>query len=131
MINSGIYNYIDVLDKGADACWTRNEVISNNIANVYTPNYKRKDVAFNAYLEEAMVGSGNLDGKISRINTRLEEINCSVYTDNVNLSYRIDGNNVDISAENAYLAENQIRYNALIDSMNQEFTRIRTAIGSR
>ena len=44
---------------------------------------------------------------------------------------RIDGNNVDISAENAYLAENQIRYNALIDSMNQEFTRIRTAIGSR
>ena len=78
MINSGIYNYIDVLDKGADACWTRNEVISNNIANVDTPNYKRKDVAFNAYLEEAMVGSGNLDGKISRINTRLEEINCSV-----------------------------------------------------
>ncbi|MDD5948512.1 MAG: flagellar basal body rod protein FlgB [Lachnospiraceae bacterium] len=129
MINTGIYNYIDVLDKGADACWTRNEVLSNNIANVDTPNYKRKDVAFSAYLEEALIGSGSLDGRISQINTKLEEINCSVYTDNVNLSYRTDGNNVDISTENVYLAENQIRYNALIDSMKQEFSRIRTALG--
>lgn len=130
MINSGIYNYINVLDKGADACWTRNEVISNNIANVDTPGYKRKDVAFSAYLNEAMVGSGSLDGRVSRINARLEEINCSVYTDNVNLSYRADGNNVDIATENVYLAENQLRYNALVDSMNQEFSRIRTAIGN-
>lgn len=129
MINTGIYNYIDVLDKGADACWTRNEVLSNNIANVDTPNYKRKDVAFSAYLEEALIGSGSLDGRISQINTKLEEINCSVYTDNVNLSYRTDGNNVDISTENVYLAENQIRYNALIDSMKHEFGRIRTALG--
>lgn len=128
MINSGIYNYIDVLDKGAKASWTRNEVISNNIANVDTPGYKRKDVAFNAYLEEALIGSGTLDGRISKVNLRLEEINCSVYTDNVNLTYRMDGNNVDISTENVYLAENQIRYNALVDSMNQEFSRIRTAI---
>ena len=129
MINSGIYNYIDVLDKGADAAWTRNEVLSNNIANVDTPGYKRKDVMFNAYLEEALIGVGTLDDRITKINTRLEEINCSVYTDNVNLSYRIDGNNVDISTENVYLAENQIRYNALVDSMNQEFSRIRTALG--
>lgn len=129
MINTGIYNYIDVLDKGADACWTRNEVLSNNIANVDTPNYKRKDVAFSAYLEEALIGSGSLDGRISQINTKLDEINCSVYTDNVNLSYRTDGNNVDISTENVYLAENQIRYNALVDSMRNEFSRIQTALG--
>lgn len=80
-------------------------------------------------MEEALIGSGSLDGRISQINTKLEEINCSVYTDNVNLSYRTDGNNVDISTENVYLAENQIRYNALIDSMKQEFSRIRTALG--
>ena len=38
MINSSIYNYVNVLDKAADASWIRNEVISNNIANVDTPN---------------------------------------------------------------------------------------------
>ena len=46
MISSSIYNYVNVLDKAADASWLRNEVISNNIANATTPNFKRKDVEF-------------------------------------------------------------------------------------
>lgn len=50
MINSQIYNFVNVLDKAADAAWTRNEVINNNLANVNTPNYKRKDVQFETYL---------------------------------------------------------------------------------
>jgi flagellar basal body rod protein FlgC len=33
MISTGAYNYINVLDKAADASWTRNTVIANNIAN--------------------------------------------------------------------------------------------------
>ena len=37
MISSGAYNYINVLEKASDASWTRNSVISNNIANVDTP----------------------------------------------------------------------------------------------
>lgn len=129
MINSGIYDYVNVLNRGADACWTRNEVLSNNIANVDTPNYKRKEVAFEAYLEEALVGTGTLDAKVSQINTKIEELKCSVYTDNVNLSYRTDGNNVNIATENVYLAENQIRYNTLVDCMGQEFSRINTVLG--
>ena len=129
MINSSLFNYVDVIDRGADACWTRNEVISNNIANVDTPNYKRKEVAFEAYLEEALVGTGSLDSKIRQINTDISELKCSVYTDNTNLSYRSDGNNVDIATENVYLAENQIRYNTLVDCMSQEFSRIKIALG--
>ena len=38
------------------------------------------------------------------------------------LSYRIDGNNVDLSTENVELAAEQINYNALIDSMNNELS---------
>ena len=44
MINSNAYNFINVLEKAADASWTRNTLISNNIANVDTPGYKRKDI---------------------------------------------------------------------------------------
>ena len=51
MINSGVFRYINVLDKAADASWARNEVLNNNMANVATPNYKRKDVRFESYLE--------------------------------------------------------------------------------
>ena len=55
MINTNIYNYINVLNKAADAANTRNEIITNNLANVDTPNYKRKDVSFENYLEQGAV----------------------------------------------------------------------------
>ena len=41
MFNSSAFDYINVLDKAADAAWLRNDAISNNIANVDTPGYKR------------------------------------------------------------------------------------------
>lgn len=36
MINSNAFSYINVLDRAADASWTRETVIGNNIANVDT-----------------------------------------------------------------------------------------------
>ena len=50
MINSNAYNYINVLKATADASWTRNNLLTNNIANATTPNYKRKDISFNSFL---------------------------------------------------------------------------------
>ena len=45
-----------------------------------------------------------------------------MYTDSASFAYRMDGNNVDIDTENTMLASNQIKYNALQDSINQEFS---------
>ena len=53
MLASGIYDYIDVLNKGADAAWLRETAISNNIANGDTPGYKRQDVDFEGILERS------------------------------------------------------------------------------
>ena len=130
MINTNIYNYINVLDKAADAANTRNEVLANNIANVDTPNYKRKDVSFQNYLEQALIGAEALDTRVSEVNTHLSDFGGVVYTDSSVLSYRLDGNNVDIDTENAYLAENHIRYNALVDQIGQEFSRYKTVLSS-
>ena len=44
MFNSNVFNYVNVLQKAADAAWLRNDVLSNNISNVSTPGYKRQDV---------------------------------------------------------------------------------------
>ena len=126
MIGSGAYNYINVLSKAAYASSVRNEVINNNIANVDTPNFKRQDVSFETYLNSAISGFGNLDEAVSNIN--MGNISPSVYTDSSSLSYRLDGNNVDIQTENAYLAQNQLRYYTLLDSMNQEFSRLKSVI---
>ena len=128
MINTNVYNYINVLDKAADAANTRNEILANNIANVDTPIYKRKDVSFENYLEQALIGGEILDERIADVNTHLSDFGGITYTDNSSLSYRLDGNNVDIDTENAYLAENQIRYNALVEQIGQEFARYKTVL---
>jgi flagellar basal-body rod protein FlgB len=60
----------------------------------------------------------------------LSTLNANTYVDESTLSYRIDGNNVDMNTESAYLAQNQIRYYTLLDSMTQEFSRLRTAISA-
>ena len=57
MINSNAYDYINVLDKAADAAWIRNDAIANNIANVDTPGYKRQDVDFEGELQRALGNS--------------------------------------------------------------------------
>lgn len=126
MIGSNAYNYINVLDKAADAGWLRNEVISNNIANVDTPEYKRKDVLFETYLLNAVAGEDSLDSVVN--NMELDTLGATTYTEYSALSYRYDGNNVDIDTESAELAKNQIRYYTLLDSMTQEFNRIKAVL---
>ena len=129
-MSSGIFGYVNVLKSAADASWLREEVLSNNIANVDTPNYKRQDVEFKTYLNSAIEQSGKpkatLTQKINNVD--LSNIKTRTYTDNSALSYRIDGNNVDLSTENVELAAEQINYNALIDSMNYEFSRFKAVL---
>ena len=128
MINSNIYNYINVLDKAADASVQRNELLSNNIANVNTPNYKPKDNDFESILQAELAGGFSLNDQVANVNKNLASLDPQVYTDNSSLSYRLDGNNVDIATEEAYLAENQIKYQALVDLMNQEFSRYKMVL---
>lgn len=128
MINSNLFNYVNVLDKAADACSVRGKLISNNMANVNTPNYKRQDIEFNSFLEAALSDGSTLDEAVSNVQNHLMEMNGVVYTDNSTLSYRLDGNNVSIDTEEVYQAENSIRYQALIDQMTQEFNRMKAVL---
>ena len=68
----------------------------------------------------------SLDSKVK--NLHLNHLNVETYTDSSNYSYRLDRNNVDPEQEYAELASTQIRYSALIDSMNSEYARIKSVI---
>ncbi len=128
MLNSGIYDYIDVWNKAADAAWLRDTAIVNNIANGDTPGYKRQDVDFEGVLERELGKTKyvSLDDKVS--NLHMNHLNVSIYTDAENYSYRLDENNVDPEQEQAKLVSNRIKYNALIDTMSKEFARIKSVI---
>lgn len=129
-MGSGAFGYVDLLKTAADASWIREEVITNNIANVDTPNYKRQDVEFSSFLANALQRAGSnaasLTQRVNRVN--YNDLTIRTYTDNSTLSYRTDGNNVDLATENVELASEQLNYNALIDSMNNEFSRFKSVL---
>ncbi len=126
MTGSGAFNYINVLDKACDASWTRNSVISNNIANVDTPGFKRQDVHFEDYLMYEVGYTDSLDSQVAGAD--LDTLSATTYTDYATVSYRLDGNNVDIDTENSELAKNQIKYYTMLDSITQEFSRLKSVI---
>lgn len=131
MIQSNVFDYVNVLDRAADASWLRHQAITNNLANVDTPGYKRQDVAFEEVLKRAL-GSNryqSMDAKVGNIQkSRLHRLSPVVFQDYEGFSYRLDGNNVDVDNENVMLAENQLKYQGLIDSINQEFTNLKTVM---
>ena len=129
---NNLFKPVDMLQRGLSASWTRNAVIRNNIANIETPNFKASNVEFESLLANALQGSG-FSGTMTHPGHRetgalnLDSIQPQIirrrYT-----SMRMDGNNVDIESENVKLAQNSIYYNTLVEKMNSELRRLRSAI---
>lgn len=130
MINSNAFAYVDLLTASANYSWKRNEVISSNIANVDTPGYKRQDVSFESVLSAAVAKGSSTSQSLTKVVSEInyDHVRPTIYTDNSNLSYRIDKNNVDIDTEQIELASNQLYYEGVIDGMKQEFSRFQTAM---
>ncbi len=132
MIQSGAYDYIDVMEKALDASSLRQTVLANNISNIDTPGYKRREVDFETLLRQELAKTKwmSLDEKIPQVD--MTHLNAGVHFDMkaYGYNYRLDGNNVDVDTENVEIASEQLRYQIIADSASQEFTRLRTAIGS-
>ena len=105
MQSSGIKS----LEKFIDYCSTKNKVISKNIANIGTENYKRQDVDFKSILSDNMIGQMKATNpkhlKLPGFNQPQFEISKDKSLDNVS-----GVNNVDIDKEMSELAANSIQF---------------------
>lgn len=121
LIDTNVFDYVNVLDKAMDASWLRNEALSNNLANANTPGYKRQDINFETQLAKALRHSRyqSMDAKVADV--KMNRLKPITYTDYAGYSYRIDGNNVDPDTEGVYLAKNQVVYQGLYQSVSEEF----------
>lgn len=128
LIDTNVFDYVNVLDKALDASALRHEAISNNLANVDTPNYKREDVNFEVQLAKALRHSRykSMDAKVADL--KMNRLQPLAYKDYAGFSYRIDGNNVDPDTEGVYLAKNQIVYQGLEQSVAQEFKNLQAVM---
>ena len=112
---------------GLDTAALRGKVISNNIANINTENYKKSYVSFEENLN-------NEKEKISLNKTSDKHIDGSsdnsliqVKKDN-STSMRTDGNNVDLDLEKVNQASNTLMYNALITQANSRISMTKSVI---
>lgn len=126
-----LYSSTNILEKALNGTWTRNKIISQNISNVDTPNYKRKEVMFEDYLKQELY-----ENKQRLVTTNEKHIKgLGMKTEFVpkiiedkSTSYRFDGNNVNIDTESAELSKNVIMYDALVRQITDEYEKVKNAI---
>ena len=116
-----IFSNVNLVNKAINATLVRKDLISQNLANVDTPNYKRKDIDFESVLLKEVQSAGG-----SGIN--INNLDAEIYTDLRNSSYRMDGNNVDIEVERSEETKVELRYNTLVTRITAQLGRMETIL---
>ncbi len=104
------------LDTAMRGAWTRQTLLTNNIANANTPGYQREDLNFQGALRDALA-SGQSPTEVALT----PEAQAG--------SAGPEGNGVDVDQESATLAENGLEYQALVQVMGTRDEIMRSAMG--
>ncbi len=107
----------DVLGRLISAADVRQRVISQNIANVNTPNYRRMDVEFESLLAQELSAPGK-----AAITAQ------PIISQTAGLATRADGNNVDIDQEIGQLNKNALLQQVYLQLLGTEMNQMRLAI---
>ncbi|MFH1453495.1 MAG: flagellar basal body rod protein FlgB [Armatimonadota bacterium] len=117
---------LEILTKALDAASLRNDVISNNIANINTPNYTSRAVAFEDIMKDYIAQAENNNGcQLASYNggmilNDLASIQPAVYS---------TGGKVNINTEMSNLAKNQIWYQTIVSQgIGKMFSRLNTVL---
>lgn len=124
-----LFSNINLLDQALNYSSLKQKVISQNIANVDTPNYQAKDVSFKAVLQNE-VGQ---NFQALRTDPRHLDFSgsgsgASQIVTRPNVQYNSNGNSVDVDQEMSDLATNQIYYDALAELVNSKFASLQNVI---
>src|SRR5690606_13536877 len=114
----------------------RQQVLASNIANADTPNYKARDIDFNAALKTAMGkdGSAGMPPLVKTSAAHLGSVSAGVTASGAPLLYRtpaqgsVDGNTVDMDAERNRFLDNALRYEAGVTFAGGQIKKMMAAI---
>lgn len=108
----------DLLSKMVDVTAARHKVLSQNVANVDTPGYRRMSISFDEMLAARMDRHGDRSLKFMRP---------EVYEDDWSPD-RVDGNNVDLDREMLMINKNTLLNNTLLQVIGTKTAMMRRAI---
>lgn len=107
----------------------RSQVLSSNIANADTPNYKARDIDFSSVLKSAKTGQLSLT-----TTSELHRAAINTGSDSASVKYRIptqpslDGNTVQTDIEQAAFAENAVQYRTSLTFLDGQIRGLRFAL---
>ena len=126
-----------LMARGLDYRALRQDMISSNIANVDTPNYKARDISFenllvdekrhifpkrSATLEIAVTDSHHIRSPHATGGEKAE-----IFFRDGHLA-RNDGNTVDLDVETTEMAKNTVMYNALVAALKKDSAIFRSVL---
>lgn len=125
-----------IMEKSLNAAAMQQKMISNNIANVDTPGYKRSEVVFQTKLDQLLNNRGKTIFPLSVTNKMhipavetftLDKVSPEIVM-NTETSLRTDGNNVDIDSEMSKMAENTAYYGTIAQLVSLKLGMLQSAI---
>lgn len=133
MLESQFTQTQNILEKGINASVMRWNVLTNNIANAATPNFKRSDVTFSAQLERAIASQQKqLPFETKTTHSKhipFEEtidykkvqpkLHTEFYTSSLN-----NGNNVDAEFEMSEASKTSLQYEAMSNMLSRNYNSI-------
>ena len=120
----------EVITDWLDGLAPARQAISDNIPNIDTPGYQRKEVDFETVLRREL---GSARRTLAVTNPRHIAVPPSSGGQNLQAaqrltSSRLDANTVDIDQEMVLLFETQARYQAAATAISQKFAQLRNVI---
>ena len=126
---------LDIGSRALAAASLRHEVLSNNIANVNTPYFRRSYVRFEDLLKKELGLENDPLMKLVRTHDRhlplpfRGKARAAIEQESTT-NMRVDGNNVDIDREMAEVAKNQLYYSALATAVGGHISKLKSVITS-
>ena len=123
----GISEYLDLHSTALSLRSKRNKVLASNIANAATPNFKARDIDFQALINKAE-GNGPMRA------TDVRHFKVSIEASAEKMKYRTpvnpsrDGNTVEMNVEQMEFSENVMRYQTTLTFLNNKISGLTSAI---
>jgi flagellar basal-body rod protein FlgB len=124
---------VDILHRSMDVSLLRRDVITNNIANADTPNFKRSVVNFESQLKRALLSERTKPALPAKLtHTKHIPFHKTMNYRNVQPRRVLDyltasdnnGNNVNLEEESMLALHNQLNYTLMTQVVNHQFSQV-------
>ena len=116
---------IEILSEVLDFRSERHKVITSNIANMDTPNYRPKDIVFKEELESIINNKDRIKMTGSRGRSLSEQSNPAGRAD---FEVIDSGERVNLDSEMAKLTENNLMHNLTVELLARKFRVLNTVL---